>query len=178
MVRGKVGREFEFGQKLAVSVVDGFTFIEEQGWNNFSEGVTLKASAEKFLKRHGVYPEAILADKTYRNRENLRFCKEHGIRLSGPRLGRPKLSDNRQEKEQAYQDGCERNTVEGRLGIGKRRYGLDRIYARLDGTGEVEAAMNIICMNVAHLVRLLLRCLLQRFQIVIFRRSFELYASN
>ena len=161
MVRGKVGREFEFGQKLAVSVVDGFTFIEEQSWNNFSEGVTLKASVEKYVKRHGVYPEAILADKTYRNRENLRFCKEHGIRLSGPRLGRPKASVDKLEKEQAYQDGCERNMVEGRLGIGKRRYGLDRIFARLDNAGEVEAAMNIICMNVAHLVRVLLRRLLR-----------------
>jgi len=178
MVRGKVGREFEFGQKLAVSVVNGFTFIEVQSWNNFSEGVTLKASVEKFLKRHGVYPEAILADKTYRNRENLRFCKEHGIRLSGPRLGRPKISDNRQEKEQAYQDGCERNIVEGRLGTGKRRYGLDRIFARLDGTGEIEAAMNIICMNVAHLVRILLHCLFQRLQIVILSRSVAINARS
>ena len=172
MVRGKVGREFEFGQKLAVSVVDGFTFIEEQSWNNFSEGVTLKASVEKYLKRHGVYPEAILADKTYRNRENLRFCKEHGIRLSGPRLGRPKAVVDKLEKEQAYQDGCERNIVEGRLGIGKRRYGLDRIFARLDNAGEVEAAMNIICMNVAYLVRVFLLRIFSRFQIALFCRSF------
>jgi hypothetical protein len=147
IVRGKAGREFEFGQKMAVSVVDGFTFIEEQCWNNFAEGVTLKASVEKYLKRHGVYPEAVLADKTYRNRENLSYCKEHGIRLSGPRLGRPIASEIAAERNQAYQDGCERNMVEGRFGIGKRRYGLDRIMVRLDMSGEVEAAMNVLCMN-------------------------------
>jgi len=162
MVRGKAGREIEFGQKIALSVVGGYTFIEEQGWNNFAEGVTLEASSEKYRKRHGVYPEAILADMTYRNRNNLRFCKENGIRLSGPRLGRPKASELEADKEQAYWDNCERNMVEGRIGIVKRRYGLDRIYARVDTAGEVEAAMNIICMNVAYMLRTFLRLIICR----------------
>ena len=159
VVRGKAGCEVEFGQKLSLSVVDGYTFIENQSWDNFAEGITLIASAEKYRERHGVYPEAILADKTYRNRENLDFCKEHGIRLSGPRLGRPKASEIEEHKEQAYKDSCERNIVEGRIGIDKRRYGLDRIYARLESTGEVEAAMNVLSMNVAHVLRTLLRLL-------------------
>jgi len=162
IVRGKAGSEVEFGQKISLSVVDGFTFIEEQSWNNFAEGVTLIASAEKFRKRHGVYPEAILADKTYRNRDNLAFCKKHGIRLSGPRLGRPKQSEIEADREQAYKDSCERNMVEGRIGIDKRRYGLDLIYSRLTNTGEVEAALNVLCMNVAHMLRVLLRFLLWR----------------
>jgi len=157
IVRGKSRGEVEFGQKIGLSVVDGFVFIENQRWDNFAEGSTLKASAEKYRERHGVYPKAILADRTYRNRENIKFCKEHGIRLSGPRLGRPKASEIETGREQSYQDSCDRNEIEGRIGIGKRRYGLDLIYARLEGTGEVEAAMNILVMNVAHVIRALLR---------------------
>jgi len=166
IVRGKAGCEVEFGQKLSLSVVDGYTFIENQSWDNFAEGITLKASAEKYRERHGVYPEAILADKTYRNRENLDFCKEHGIRLSGPRLGRPKASEIEADNEQAYQDSCERNIVEGRIGISKQRYGLDRIYARLKNTGEVEAAMNVLCMNVAHRLRAIMLPLVKRLRTV------------
>jgi hypothetical protein len=162
IVRGKAGGEVEFGHKISLSIVDGFTFIEEQNWNNFAEGITLIASAERFRERHGVYPEAILADKTYRNRENIAFCKKHGIRLSGPRLGRPKQSEIEADREQAYKDSCDRNMVEGRIGINKRRYGLDLIYSRLTNTGEVEAAMNVLCMNVAHMLRTLLRLLLRR----------------
>jgi hypothetical protein len=157
IVRGKAGSEVEFGQKISLSVVDGYTFIENQSWNNFAEGITLIASAEKFRERHGSYPEAILADKTYRNRENIKFCKENGIRLSGPRLGRPKASEAEADKEQAYKDSCERNVIEGRIGIDKRRYGLDRIFARLEPTGEVEAAVNVVCMNVAHVLRTVMR---------------------
>jgi hypothetical protein len=168
IVRGKARTAVEFGQKLALSVVDGFTFIEEQSWDNFSEGSTLEASAEKYRKRHGVYPKAILADKTYRNRYNLDFCKKNGIRLSGPRLGRPKASEVEADKEQAYQDSCDRNVVEGKIGVSKRRYGLDLIYSRLDITGEVEAAMNILCMNVAFVLKSHLRLFLHRFIFVIF----------
>ena len=157
MVRGKARSAVEFGQKLGLSIVDGFVFIEDQSWNSFAEGNTLKASVEKYRERHGVYPKAVLADMTYRNLENIRFCKERGIRLSGPRLGRPKASELAADREQAYQDSCARNEIEGRIGVGKRRYGLDLIYARLAQAGEVEAAINILCMNVAHVLRALLR---------------------
>jgi hypothetical protein len=153
IVRGKARNEVEIGQKINVSVVDGFTFVENQSWDNFAEGTTLIASIEEYRKMHGVYPEAVLADTTYRNRVNRNYCKERGIRLSGPRLGRPKVSEIEADKEQAYRDSCERNMVEGRIGIGKRRYGLGLIYGQLTQTGEVEAVMNIICMNVANILR-------------------------
>jgi len=178
IVRGKAGSEVEFGQKISLSIVDGYTFIEEQSWNNFAEGVTLIASVEKYRKRHGVYPEAVLADKTYRNRDNLDYCKKHGIRLSGPRLGRPKASEIEADRDQAYRDSCERNMVEGRIGISKQRYGLDRIYARLTNTGEFEAAMNVLCMNVAHALRELLRFLFQRLICAYPSGFFTLCAEN
>ena len=173
IVRGKARSEVEFGQKIGLSIVDGFVFIDNQSWDNFAEGPTLMASAEKYRERHGMYPKAILADKTYRNRDNIKFCKEHGIRLSGPRLGRPKASEIEVDREQAYQDSCNRNEVEGRIGIGKRRYGLDLIYARLEETGEVEAAMNILAMNVAHVLRALLRFFAKLAGFFVFRPKFR-----
>ena len=48
------------------------------------------AIAERFYEREGHYSKRILADKIYRNRDNLAYCKERHIRLSGPALGRPK----------------------------------------------------------------------------------------
>ena len=37
--RGKMGKPVEFGQKLGFSVIDGYTFIDKQSWDNFNEGV-------------------------------------------------------------------------------------------------------------------------------------------
>ena len=159
IVRGKAGVKYEFGQKLAFSVVNGFTFIEKQSFDNFNEGVTLIESVEQYRQTHGCYPEVVQADQIYRNRDNLAYCKKHGIRLSGPRLGRPG-QDVDTDRETEYRDRCERNIIEGRNGMAKRRFGLDLIMAYLPDTAMTEAAFAVLCMN-AHL-RILLRLLFRR----------------
>jgi hypothetical protein len=169
IVRGKARCPVEFGQKLAFSVVDGFTFMDVQSWNNYNEGVTLMDSAEKYRRHYGVYPEAILADTTYRNQNNRAFCKKNHIRLSGPRLGRPKESEREIDREQAYRDSCDRNMVESRNGIAKRRFGLDLIMAYLKSTAETEAALQVFAMNIAHCLRALLRLLFRRL-VLLFKR--------
>jgi len=198
IVRGKAGRPVEFGQKLAFSVVDGFTFIDVQSFDNFNEGITLIASAEKYHARHSCWPEAILADTIYRNRGNRAWCKERQIRLSGPRLGRPnrnrgnrawckerqirlsgprlgrpKASEIQAQRDQAYRDSCDRNIVESRNGISKRRYGLDRIFAYLQETSHTEAAMSVFAMNAAWCLRALLRLLLGSRLRVVYGSSYD-----
>jgi len=69
---------------------------------------------EKYRKRFGHYPERILADKIYRSKSNRAFCKEHGIHLSGPRLGRPG-KDHSEELLQELKEIGERNEVEDNL---------------------------------------------------------------
>lgn len=155
--RGKAGGRYEFGQKLAFSVTEGFVRIEKQQWDNFNEGITLIESAERYRKRFGVYPEVIQADQIYRNADNRKFCKQNNIRLSGPKLGRPKASEIEEDRELAYRDSCERNIVESRNGISKRRFGLDLIMAYLPCTAETEAALQVFAMNVNHCLGRLLR---------------------
>lgn len=154
MVRGKAGKRFEFGQKLAFSVVSGYTFIEKQSFDSFNEGITLIESVERYKRLYGCYPEVVQADQIYRNRDNLAYCKSHGIRLSGPRLGRPG-KDAARNRDLEYQDRCERNIIEGRNGMAKRRYGLDLIMAYLQETALTEAAFQVLCMNAR--IRLFLR---------------------
>jgi len=155
IVRGKMKAEVEFGAKLAISLVNGFAFMEELSWDNFNEGITLIQSVERYLIRFGCYPEAILADKIYRNRDNIRYCKGLGIRLNGPRLGRPSDSELSEQQRLERKDTGERNSVEGKFGEGKRFYGLNRIFTRLSDTSETVIAMQILVMNLGKRLRLL-----------------------
>ena len=66
---------------------------------------------ERYRERTGHYPKRALADKIYRNRENLAYCKLHGIRLSGPLLGRPKKNAVI-NKETKCVDNADRKGVE------------------------------------------------------------------
>ena len=99
-----------------------------------------------FRKREGHYPSRILADKIYRNRENLRYCREHGIRLSGPALGRPKKGETR-DKAQDYRDECERVEVERRFSLAKRKCGMGLVTAKLRETAAHVIAMSVLVLN-------------------------------
>lgn len=164
--RGKRPNPTEFGQKLHLSVVNGYTFLEQTCWNNYNEGSDLENTVQDYRRKFGCYPKAVLADKIYQTRKNRKFCKEHGIRLSGPPLGRRKntVTDAAAEK-QIYRDACARNAVEGRNGNLKRCHGLDLIMCKLDECAKTEAALDILAMNAAYRLRLWLIRFLVRIRI-------------
>lgn len=97
----------------------------------------------------------MLADKIYRNRDNLRYCKEHGIRLSGPQLGRPSKTEQAEQKRVARCDSAERNAVEGKFGEAKRKYGLGLIRTHLRQTSETVIALQLLVMNLERRLRVL-----------------------
>jgi IS5 family transposase len=156
IVRGKASAKTEFGAKIAVCIVDGYSFIEDLEWENFNEATRLIKSIERYKLRFGFYPIAVLADKIYRNRENISCCKERGIRLSGPKLGRPSVKVDALEKKIHKQDEGERNLIESTFGVGKRRFGLGRIMAKLQCTSETVIALQFLIMNLEHKLRVLL----------------------
>lgn len=155
IVRGKKIANVEFGAKIEISVVEGYSHIEVISWDSFNEGLNLKERIEKYKERYGCYPKVVLADKIYRNRDNLKYCKERDIRLSGPKLGRKNEKTKREESKQIYEDSCARNVVEGKFGEGKRNYSLNRIMTKLKNTSETAIMLSFIVMNLEHRLRLL-----------------------
>lgn len=146
IVRGKAGKPVEFGAKLDISVVDGWSRLEYCSFDAYNEAGNLQEMAERFRAREGHYPSRILADKIYRNRDNLRYCKEHGIHLSGPALGRPKKDEIR-DKTQDFLDECERVEVERRFSLAKRKCGLGLVTTKLRETIAHTVAMSILVLN-------------------------------
>ena len=160
IVRGKAKANVEFGAKIAVSMVDGYARIEQMQWDSFNEGQTLQEAVEAYRERYGFYPEAVLADKLYRTRANLQYCRKLGIRLSGPRLGRPTKTEQSVQRHIERHDSAERNAIEGKFGEGKRRYGLGLIRARLANTSMSVITLQMLVMNLEHKLRVLLAFLL------------------
>lgn len=146
IVRGKAGKPVEFGAKLDISVVDGWTRLEYCSFDAYSEAGNLQEIAERFRAREGHYPKRILADKIYRNRDNLAYCKEHHIRLSGPVLGRPK-KDTVLDKKQTHIDECERVEVERCFSLAKRKCGMGLVTAKLQETAAHVIALSIVVLN-------------------------------
>ncbi|MFE9277887.1 MULTISPECIES: IS5 family transposase [Paenibacillaceae] len=167
IVRGKAKARVEFGAKLTVSMTKGYAFLDRASWDNFNESTTLIETIKNYRRRFGYYPAVVQADQIYRTRENRNFCKQHGIRLSGPALGRPpKDGPTREQQNQDKRDAGERNAIEGKFGEGKRKYGLGRIRARLAQTSLSAITLQLLVMNLERRLRVLF-CLIFAF---LFRR--------
>ena len=146
IVRGKSKAPVEFGAKLDISVVNGFTRLEYHSFDAYNEALKLSDMIERYKERTGCYPERILADKIYRNRENLSYCAERKIRLSGPALGRPK-KDEICDKKQDYIDESERVEVERKFSLANRKCGIGLIVTRLKETTCHCLAMSVLLLN-------------------------------
>ena len=160
IVRGKAGKPVEFGAKLDISVSDGWTRLEYWSFDAYNEATKLIETIERYRAREGHYPERVLADKIYRNRENLSYCKLHGIRLSGPALGRPK-KDEQRDRRQTYLDQSERIEVERQFSLAKRKCNLGKVKTKLEETVGFTLAMSIVVLNLRKIQRTLSRLFLQ-----------------
>ena len=159
IVRGKATADVEFGAKVEMSVMNGFLRIEDLRWDAFNEGKTLQQSVESYRKAYGHYPARVLADTMFRSRENLKYCKEHGIHLNGPKLGKPFTdpAEAKKHKKLEWLESGERGEIERNFGAAKRRYSLDCIVTKLKETSEVMIHSIVLFMNLRKRLRLLLR---------------------
>lgn len=163
IVRGKASAAVEFGAKISISMLDGYARIERLDWEAYNESATLIETVDRYFKQTGYYPKRVLADKIYRTRENLRYCEANGIRLNGPKLGRPPKDKGlyHQQCKLERSEAGERNAVEGKFGEGKRTYNLGRIKMRLQETSEAVIHLVFLVMNLEKRLRAFLRLFLE-----------------
>lgn len=147
IVRGKTKAPVEFGAKIELSLdSEGYGRIEKISFEAYNESGSLIKAVERFRERTGHYPKRVLADQIYRTRENRKYCKDHGIRLSGPKLGRPGVNA-KVDKKQEYQDNTDRIEVERSFSLSKRSYGMGCIVTKLEETQLTSIVLSVFVTN-------------------------------
>jgi hypothetical protein len=114
----------------------------------------LIGQVERYRQRFGFYPKSVHADQICKTRENRAYCQSKGIRLSGPALGRPIEDIERLKTQQTLcrQDEIDRIPIEGKFGLGKRRFTLARILAKLAITSETVIMVSFMVMNLENIL--------------------------
>ena len=89
--------------------------------------------------------------------DNKKFCEANNIRLSGrPRKKQIEAELQTAEQQELFKsDLRKRSVIEGRIGTGKRKYGLDRILTKLIKTSRTVITMAFFVMNAERILRLL-----------------------
>ena len=164
IVRGKVKAPVEFGAKFDLSLdSEGYGRLEKISFKAYNESTNLIEAIERFKERTGYYPERVLTDQIYRTRENRSYCKEHGIWLSGPKLGRPSATA-KVDKKQEYQDNTDRIEVERTFSLSKRCYGMSCITTKLEETQLTSIALSVFVTNLFRIQSRILCALLHLFR--------------
>lgn len=148
IVRGKEGREVEFGPKALLSWVDGFCFLDRLAFDAYNEGVHLWGSLERYKKRFGKYPQCATGDGIFGNRENRTQLKALGIRSGFKALGRA-AQDHVNKQWFREKQRLRSSRMEGIIGHGKSHFGLDRILYRIADGEEMWVRMGLLAMNLS-----------------------------
>ena len=159
IVRAKPKSPTEFGAKIGVSVVDGYTFIDHHSWDAYNELTDLEIQIELYRKRFGGLPDKIYADKIYMNRANRLLMKELSIEAMGKPLGWPPKNVSDEYKSKMAKAVGLRNEVEATFGTGKRIYKANNIRTKLPQTANCWTGMCYFVKNVMRFLRELLHAL-------------------
>ena len=146
----------------------------------------LTAQVEAYRKRHGHYPERVLADPIYGTRANRDYLKQRGIHFAGKPLGRPKKATDanraqlKQAKAQRKQDYLQRIPIEGKFGQGKNGYALNKIKAKRSDTSFAWINSIFLVMNLLILERIFFaRCKVSLAEwIQLFRHAWQQLISD
>lgn len=144
--RGKLGKETEFGPKASLSLVGGFVFLDNLSSDNFNEAGDLAQQIESYQDRFGRNPPSIVGDRIYGTKENRDLTRRSGIRDAFVPRGR-KPRESGPPDRWRRQKHRERNQIEGAIGLGKSRYGLDRIKYSIPGGDELWVRLGLMAAN-------------------------------
>jgi len=148
MIRGKAGKDVEFGPKGELSLVDGYLFLDKIDFNNFNEAKELKDSVEKHKERFGYKPKELIADNIFGTLENREYLRKGQIKAALKPLGRRAQStEGKRHRNWVKRKQKERNQIEGKIGCGKEYYGLDKIKYKIKDGAEIWVRMGLLAMN-------------------------------
>ena len=150
IVRGKAGKQVEFGSKLNVSETEGMLRVDQIDFNNYNESKGLEGIVEGYKSLYSYYPEGVLVDKIYLTRENRKMLKERDIAHYGPQLGR-QTERTKAEKIKRKKKQNKRSEIEGKFGLAKMKFGLNRIMMKRSDTSKAHIQLIAISMNICKL---------------------------
>ena len=151
--RGKANAKVEFGAKIDCSLSEGIIDLERFDFDAFTESVDFEETLDHYYDLHGQYPDEVLADTLYRNRKNLKLCKDLGIKICGPRLGaKPKHVSAEQRRKDTDAEN-RRGAIERRFAFLKGSVGLDLVNSRTAESLAVKIDQALVLSNALTLLR-------------------------
>jgi transposase, IS5 family len=145
MVRGKYPVEVEFGPKALLNLKNKCLFIESLNFANISDSSLLGTAIDAYKERFGAYPSQLSTDRGFWSKENYRLAEEKNIsKIAIENKGKSSYLAHKPFRERMRRLRC---SIEAKISLAKRKYGLDRIRYHIAGGEEMWIRLGLIAMN-------------------------------
>lgn len=115
-----------------------------------NEGPLLIYALKAYKYHHGCYPVRVLIDQIYRTKPNIAFCQKKGIRISGPKFGRPTKNAiiRKMDAKTAAQDNADRIQIKRYFSTAKRRNGMGLNTKKREDTSLSTSTLSVLVTNI------------------------------
>lgn len=145
MVRGKYPIEVEFGPKILLNLKNNFLFLEHLSFNNISDSQLLDTALKGYQERFFRHPTQIAADRGFWSKENYQLAENYGIKkIALENKGKSSYLKGKPFRERLRRLRC---SIEAKISLAKRKYGLSRIRYNIQNGEEIWVRLGLIAMN-------------------------------
>lgn len=145
MVRGKYPVEVEFGSKALLNLKNNFLFLTDVQFNNISDSQLLDTAIKGYKQCFGHLPTQLAADRGFWSKENYALACDYGIpKIAIENKGKSSYLKNKPFRERLRRLRC---SIEARISLAKRKYGLDRSLYNIANGEEIWIRLGLMAMN-------------------------------
>ncbi|MDO8662673.1 MAG: IS5 family transposase [Candidatus Omnitrophota bacterium] len=145
MVRGKYPVEVEFGPKILLNLKNKCLFLESLNFANISDSNLLGTAIDAYKERFGSYPSQLSADRGFWSKKNYLLAEEKNIsKIAIENKGKSSYLEHKPFRERLRRLRC---SIEAKISLAKRKYGLDRIRYHIPDGEEMWIRLGLMAMN-------------------------------
>jgi IS5 family transposase len=145
MVRGKYPIEVEFGPKILLNLKNDFLFLEHLCFSNTADSHLLESALKGYQERFDNLPTQLTADRAFWSPENQMLAEDYGItKIAIENKGKSSHLEGKPFRERLRRLRC---SIEAKISLAKRKFGLDRLHYTIDSGEEIWIRLGLISMN-------------------------------
>lgn len=150
IVRGKYPVKVEFGPKILLVKKDKFLHLAGVYFNNVNDTQLFDPALDYYKEKWKEPPKSVSTDKGFYSKKNVRRAQKENIKyIAIQKKGKSAAKEKDFWRKIFY---CLRCSIEAKISLAKRKFGMNRIKYRINGAEEMWIRLGLMAMNLKMVV--------------------------
>lgn len=145
IVRGKYPNKVEFGPKILLVKKGKFLHLAGVYFDNVNDAQLFDPALDYYKEKWKEAPNSVSTDKGFYSKKNVQRAREEKIKyIAIQKKGKSAAKEKDSWRKIFY---CLRCSIEAKISLAKRKFGMSHIKYRIDGAEEMWIRLGLMAMN-------------------------------